>query len=232
MDRNLFIERMESIFQPISGRSGRTIYTPSKFWGSSFEILYLGFNPGGGIGETIKDHWATMLNDPNLNNYWEAWPRPRHGFYPNGDAPLQRVYFGLRQALGGNEEKILGTNIVFDRSTDISNLYIDPISKKARDEYLSFIFSSLSFHKVIILGLDANNYLRENIFNNESGSCSEQDTKQFLKKNKLRIWEGKYKENTFNCVCIPHPNPRLDSDYGSFDSSKFQLNINKILSYS
>ncbi len=58
------------------------------------------------------------------------------------------------------------------------------------------------------------------------------DTKQFLKKNKLRIWEGKYKENTFNCVCIPHPNPRLDSDYGSFDSSKFQLNINKILSYS
>ena len=229
MDRGIFIKRMETIFQPINDRSGRTFYTPSKYWGKPFKLLYIGYNPGGSPTqepETITVHWQKKLDDPDLNNYSEQWPQ-----YGPSEHPLQRVYFGLRDVMAFNEKDILGTNIFFAREMSSKKLTLDAKDIEVRDSFLSLLFNNFEFQKVIILGKPANTMLRE--FFGKKDSEKDQRKEIFLSPSgkwwyKIRIWDVRFEDKKIECVCIPHPGYYTDQNYGKYDSIEFFQNMKKI----
>ncbi|UOB05885.1 uracil-DNA glycosylase family protein [[Acidovorax] ebreus] len=88
------------------------------------EIYFLGLNPGGQGGVSLRERLATLLSREENAYLDEAWDNGG-GSYKPGEAPLQKRVGWLLSQLGADTRDVLSTNLIFMQSRDASGVSIE-----------------------------------------------------------------------------------------------------------
>ena len=88
------------------------------------KIYFLGLNPGGQGGPSLRERLAILLSQEHNAYFDEVWEN-RGGSYDKGEAPLQRRVKWLLSELGANPRDVLSTNLIFMQSRNASGVSLE-----------------------------------------------------------------------------------------------------------
>jgi uracil-DNA glycosylase len=110
-----FVARARQLLEPILAEPGGVLYSSSATLRRG-DYYFLGLNPGGSGGESIRaslDALAARTSNAYLDECWEN----RRGRFKCGAHPLQRNAQRLFEALGVRLEDVCASNLIFSQSS-------------------------------------------------------------------------------------------------------------------
>ncbi|GAB4404801.1 MAG: hypothetical protein OHK0048_24420 [Rhodoferax sp.] len=114
-----FSKAAETILSPIVDLPGAILYSAASTLREG-SYYFLGLNPGGSGGRSIREH-ISILPSINTNSYVdEAWDWGSGNLLKAGAHPLQRNAWTLFHWLGVPVERVCASNLIFAQSSNES----------------------------------------------------------------------------------------------------------------
>lgn len=92
------------------------------------EIYFLGLNPGGCGGPSLRERLDRILSQEENAYLDEAWENDGRSYEP-GEAPLQKRVVWLFRNIGFDPREVLSSNLIFMQSKDASGVSIEHAHK-------------------------------------------------------------------------------------------------------
>ena len=174
---------LERIPPELMQESGSVFYSGRAAFSKPAPVYLLGVNPGGSPASQqeprIGTHCRSVLYDENYEN-WSAYLDLAWGARTEkGGAPMQRRIAHLFQQLGLDLRKTPASNLIFQRSRDVSAI---------KKDFLKLADRCWPFHQVVIqalrpklilcMGKDCSGYVRERLGADEEIDHFKEDNKR------------------------------------------------------